>query len=142
MWGLFSFRGRTSRLGYWRVQLFATAFVALFWMLGLFAMMGAGPIGGVLFAPALLAFLAVLATWVRRLHDRGKGGWWALFFILAPSVLDGVAQMINSPDSVAAQLEALPLALAGLAIGVWALIEVGFRRGQQGSNRFGDPPAA
>ena len=140
MWGLFSFRGRIGRLGYWRVQLLATVILAVFWALGLFAMLGVGPIGGVLFAPIALTVPVMLATWFRRLHDRGKGLWWAALFILAPSVAASIAEALQTQNAPAADVESLPFLLAALAITVWAFIELGFIRGQPGPNRFGDPP--
>jgi len=142
MWGLFSFRGRTSRLGYWRVQLLATVILAVFWAFGLFAMLGVGPIGGVLFAPIALTVPVMLATWFRRLHDRGKGLWWAALFILAPGLCSAIADRLQANSTAELNPESLPFLLAGMAIAVWAFIELGFVRGQPGANRFGDPPAA
>jgi len=140
MWALFSFEGRTSRLGYWRGQLLAGVVAALAWAGGLFAMLGVGPIGGLLFALLAPALLISLATYVRRLHDRGKGLWWALLFLAGPLALSGLVQALAAQHTEASALESLPLLLAGFVLDIWALIEVGFRRGQPGANRFGGPP--
>ena len=141
MWELFSFRGRTSRLSYWRVQLLASVIAATFWALGLFAMQGVGPIAGVIFAPIALTLPIILATWFRRLHDRGKGLWWAALFLLVPALLSAVAGALQGNSTAEIKPESLPFSLAALAISVWAFIELGFMRGQPGANRFGDPPS-
>ena len=140
MWELFSFRGRTSRLGYWRVQLLCAAGLAVAWMIGLFAMLGMGPIGAIFLAPMPVIYLAALATWFRRLHDRGKGIWWGLLFLLAPMIGGGVAENLQAQNAPASDAESLPFLLAALAISGWAFIELGFVRGQPGANRFGEPP--
>jgi uncharacterized membrane protein YhaH (DUF805 family) len=38
-------------------------------------------------------------------------------------------------------LIALVLSLAALVVAIWGWIEIGFRRGTRGENRFGPPPA-
>jgi uncharacterized membrane protein YhaH (DUF805 family) len=56
-----------------------------------------------------------------------------LIFYVTPLLLDGIAEWIEGwPVGV--------LRLANLAISVWALIELGIRRGTRGPNRFGDDP--
>jgi uncharacterized membrane protein YhaH (DUF805 family) len=141
MWSLFSFRGRTNRLGYWRVQLLANVIVAVFWVLGLFAMQAIGPLGAFLFVPAALIVPIILATWFRRLHDRGKGLWWAALFLLAPALCNALADGLQGNNTEEIKPETLPFSLLALVIIVWAFIELGFVRGQPGPNRFGDPPA-
>jgi uncharacterized membrane protein YhaH (DUF805 family) len=141
MWDLFSFRGRTSRLGYWRAQLLSIVVATVAWAGGLFAMLGVGPIGGVLFALLPAALLISVATAVRRLHDRGKGLWWALLFLAGPLALTGLAQALTGQHTDAGALESLPVLLAALVLNIWALIEVGFVRGPPGANQFGQPPA-
>lgn len=77
---LMSPRGRTSRLGYWRVYLLCVIAVGAIYVLGIGAAMVVG-----WWAAPLLALLAPviwigIATTIRRLHDRGKSAWWLLIF--------------------------------------------------------------
>jgi len=58
----------------------------------------------------LLLLWPMIAVSVKRWHDRGKSGWWVL------------------------------VTLIPLAGWLWALAENGFRRGDRGVNRFGEPP--
>ena len=53
-----------------------------------------------------------LAIYTKRWHDRGKSGWWTLI-ILIPLI---------GP--------------------IWALVELGFLRGTEGSNQYGPDPLA
>lgn len=81
----------------------------------------------------IVVLAAGLAVGVKRLHDRDKSGWWILLFYVTPLLLDGIAEWIEGwPVAL--------LRLANLAISVWALIELGIRRGTLGPNRFGDDP--
>ena len=139
---LFSFQGRINRLAYWRVQLLLAIAGAAMMALGSVAIIGLGRIGGVVFAliPALLVigFAAVL----KRLHDRGKTLLWALFFTLGPSILITVAHVLRDQPSPILTLASLPFSLAGIGVGIWAGIEIGFLRGDPQPNRFGEPPLA
>jgi len=63
----------------------------------------------------------------KRLHDRGRAGWWAALVLLAFIVV------WPEPDGFIDFLFALPL--------IWAAIELGVMGGEQGANRFGPPPA-
>jgi uncharacterized membrane protein YhaH (DUF805 family) len=58
----------------------------------------------------LLTLWPSLAMYTKRWHDRDKSGWWTLI-ILVP--------IIGS---------------------IWLLVELGFLRGTDGPNRFGDDP--
>jgi uncharacterized membrane protein YhaH (DUF805 family) len=61
---------------------------------------------------ALLFLYPSLAIYTKRWHDRNKSGWWTLI-LLVP--------------------------LVGF---VWVLVECGFLRGTEGTNRFGPDPLA
>ena len=61
----------------------------------------------------LLLFLyPSLAVYTKRWHDRGKSGWWTLI---------GLVPIIG---------------------GIWLLVELGFLRGTEGPNQYGDDPLA
>jgi uncharacterized membrane protein YhaH (DUF805 family) len=76
--------------------------------------------------PALLASGACVIS--KRLHDRGRTGWWAALVLL------GVALTWREP-SAARLLFALPIM-------VWTIVELGLLGGEQGANRFGPSPMA
>lgn len=81
---------------------------------------------GVLFYPALL-FCAVCVL-SKRLHDRGRSGWWAAPLLLA------VLMVWPHPRSAFD-------VFAVLMIG-WGGVELGLMPGEQGANRFGSNPRA
>lgn len=135
---LFSFEGRLDRLGYWRAQLLLGSLNALIWAGLLFATLATpyGPVLAVLFAPVLIAGVAVCA---RRLHDRGKGVGWLVFFWCAPLLCLTASEMLAEWGE-ANSVVVLTLALLGLGLMTWALVETGFLAGARGLNRFGPPP--
>src|SRR5204862_682403 len=105
---------------------------------GTLAVIGVGPFGGIAFLPMVLIFVAHLANTVRRLQDRDRGLRWVAFFMFGSFASLGFAAAIA--DSDAAGLGVV-LYLVCLAVSIWGLVEIGFRRGTPGSNRFGPAPA-
>ena len=118
---LFSFEGRTSRAPYWYVQL------AIIIVQGaIFAFMYDRIVRPAMYSSYALAeaamemnfmwlllipfYLIGLAVAVKRCHDHDKSGWWLLL---------GLVPVIG------------PIVL---------LVELGFRRGTTGPNRFGPDP--
>ena len=76
--------------------------------------------------PALL-FAAGCVCW-KRLHDRGRTGWWAVMVLVAFLAVWPISH---------------PVAAAfALPILVWAVVELGAMPGEQGANRFGSSPRA
>ena len=85
-WSNYSkFKGRARRSEYWWIQLFlvltnlAVAAIDLVLMNGdveRFIANGGGGIVGLIWI--LVTIVPALAVLVRRLHDTGKSGWWAL----------------------------------------------------------------
>ena len=73
--------------------------------------------------PALLFSSACLLS--KRLHDRGRSGWWAALVLLAFALV--------WPNASG------PRALF-LIVVIWAVIELGIMPGEEGSNRFGANP--
>lgn len=139
---VFSISGRVSRLGFWRFQVVQSLGAAMVWCLTMFTTMAGGRLG---LAPLMLIVPIVAAAiyvGVRRLHDRDRSGWWILPFSVGPYLLLSAAHGLAGAFGAAGLLAALPLSLGGLALGVWAWIELGFRRGTRGANRFGPRPAS
>ena len=102
-----------------------------------------GPLGqalAVLWFIALAALLwCLIRTCVRRLHDRGKSGWWLLLFTAAPNAVVStthqlVMRMVVPDGAVKALL------LAALALFLWGVAEMGVLPGDPGDNRYGAPP--
>jgi uncharacterized membrane protein YhaH (DUF805 family) len=138
----FSFRGRLDRAGYWTVSLtwFGLALVAaVVWpgsgMSGLL-FGGTDPVGVPAVLAAVPALVSSLAVCVRRLHDRGKSGWWMAVFVICP-LLEALASLTNIVASVS-----VPLMILSIAIGVWAFIELACLPGSAGANRYGPAPLA
>jgi uncharacterized membrane protein YhaH (DUF805 family) len=139
---VFSITGRVSRLGFWRFQVVQALAAAVVWCLTMFATMAGGWLG---LAPLLLIvpiLAAAVHVGVRRLHDRDRSGWWILPFSIGPYLLMAAGHFLAGLFGGLGALLALPLMLAGLALAGWSWIELGFRRGTRGANRFGPPPTS
>ena len=128
----FGFSGRANRAKYWLV---AAINVAIMTVLTVVALVGNAPALWIVFIIAILVLVvSSVAVSIRRLHDRGKSGWWVLVFIFVPGLLNGVGSRLDDPVPM------MILSLAGLAISIWALVELGFLRGTQGDNAYGPDP--
>lgn len=154
-WNLFRFDGRANRAAYWRIVLATIAVLILCVGIPVYVLSGddkpdaalqyqaADPLKFVLIMLALIALLigilVLLATMVRRLHDRNKSAWWILIFTVAPAILDNLLQA-----QVGEELPQTPLqwALFAVASGlsIWGFVEIGCLRGTRGANRYGPDP--
>jgi len=74
--------------------------------------------------PVLLASGACVAS--KRLHDRGRSGWWAALVLFAVILI--------WPTPYGAR------AVIALPVMIWTIVELGLLPGEQGSNRFGPSP--
>jgi len=89
-------------------------------------------------ALALEAALIIfnLAMHVRRFHDRNRSGWWLIVLLGTDTGIYLVEKLERTyPDAF------IFIGLALLTVNLWFLIELFFRRGTPGINRFGDDPA-
>ncbi len=127
--------GRIGRRAFW------VGFVVVFAGLVLADLLSRGvPVA----APLTLALLYPLtAVLVKRLHDRGRSGWWAVL-VAAPV---GVALLAALSARVVGLGEAgiLRAATGGIGVGYAILaaiviVELGLRRGQPGYTEHGPPP--
>jgi uncharacterized membrane protein YhaH (DUF805 family) len=126
----FSFSGRASRGEFARVSLrlvYATVFVVLAAIFG--AMQGLAASGYLAAALIAAIWLANVAVAVRRLHDRGLSGWFAVIVLPFPLV-EAAARGIP--------ILLLPIVL----LDIWLFIEVYIRRGVRGANQYGADPLA
>ena len=84
----------------------------------------------------------LLGSFVRRLHDRGRSGWWLVCFfgphILAVSALSRLP--LDRPAVVILAIVGAVFLVAPFF--VWGLIEILFLRGNPEANRFGPNPLA
>jgi uncharacterized membrane protein YhaH (DUF805 family) len=113
----FSLKGRSSRREWWMIDLLVI--VGFHLNHQLFGLLSRGDGGAVFQKPGQAWFLIAIAlgclsvaSIVRRLHDRGKSGWWSL-----PYLIPGIGQ-------------------------VWCIVECGFLDGQPHANRYGPPTGA
>lgn len=104
----------------------------------------------------LLILWISLAIIVKRCHDRGKSGWWALMFL--PSLLaslytyylmytalkttagtstEAMTALVLDPQFMAAQAIA---GVTGLVAFIWWLVDLGILEGTIGPNRYGPDP--
>ncbi|WP_027174256.1 DUF805 domain-containing protein [Methylobacterium sp. 10] len=135
---LFDPRGRLSRRSYHRRLI---VMLLLFVVFGSVAILTASldarfaglAIVGVTFA-GTAAFL-VVAT-IRRLHDRGRTGWWILPDVVV--TLAGFAPIETFADAYPLPVIAATLAMTGFNL--WFFVETVCRRGTPGPNRYGPEP--
>jgi uncharacterized membrane protein YhaH (DUF805 family) len=79
---------------------------------------------GWLVYPALLFSGACVLS--KRLHDRGRSGWWSLLVLVA------VIAVWPQPEHFLDFMFSLVI--------VWAIVELGVMGGEQGANRYGANP--
>ena len=143
---LFSFTGRINRGKYWLATLiYALAWIAfiaaaIMWLGGfdtdrLFSFVGAALL---LWLTAIV--LLIISTWsafatgIKRLHDRGKSGWWIVLFWFGPGLLSGSNSAMSGMEGNIA------LSFIGFVIAVWGFIELYCLRGTSGPNEYGPDP--
>jgi uncharacterized membrane protein YhaH (DUF805 family) len=73
------------------------------------------PVYGFGIAAGVMLLWGQLGVCIKRLHDRGKSGWWLLIFWALPAVAIGV-------------------------IWLWAVLELGCLGGTEGPNAYGPEP--
>lgn len=110
----FSFEGRIGRQQYWLRSLLIWGVNIVIAILAAIAQNSNDAMAIVLSIVAiafyLVVFWASLATIAKRLHDRGRSGWFMLISLI-------------------------PL------VGIWLIVEVGFLRGDEEPNQYGNPVA-
>jgi uncharacterized membrane protein YhaH (DUF805 family) len=135
----FTIKGRATRLEFWRFQQLQALALAAIMILTVPTTLAAGWLGVVPFSLIVPLLVATACVAIRRLHDRGRSAWWLAMFMAGPFTLAAVATPWARSEKTI--LIALVLSLAALVVAIWGWIEIGFRRGTRGENRFGPPPA-
>jgi uncharacterized membrane protein YhaH (DUF805 family) len=118
---LFSSAGRMSRA---RFMIAGASLIFIGWLFEALVAPPARWVIGVLVYPFLL-FCGLTIT-AKRLHDRGRNGWWAGVVLVA------VVAVWTSQQNYLDFLFSLVL--------IWAAIELCAMPGEQGANRFGPNP--
>jgi uncharacterized membrane protein YhaH (DUF805 family) len=129
---LFSFHGRVTRKSFWWTFPIYFLYGAMVNAIIAVALPHASTtLYGVLLTAFAIAPIVVsaTATAVRRLHDRNKSGRWLLVFCLVPVAIVGGSTGAAIPPAV----YMLPVEI----ILIWAVIELGCRRGTVGPNKYG-----
>ena len=151
---LFTYTGRINRAKYWLAVVVYLAITVLLIAIGLImfgnSLLAVGDEETDEIVVALLSrgigfTLIVLVVYIpmmvsgfmvgiKRLHDRDKSGWWLLVFYVLPGVLSGIGDSLDTGGFL--------FGLAGFAVSMWALVELGLLRGTAGPNRYGPDPLA
>ena len=137
------FTGRSNRQEYWVsvALLIAVAFALTFFHMEA--------------ASAAITVMWVI-TWMRRLHDIGRAGWWALLpialmilvvtlgfviggqpFVTALAALESMGTAVAIPDKLLSLI--LAVGLTAVVVQFGFTIWLGAKKGDTGENRFGPP---
>ena len=93
----------------------------------------------------LLVVYAVVASMVKRLHDRDRSGHWLWLFVFLPLFAPlGVSVLLTSlqPPALLSKLANVAVGLLAVVFLAWGVVELGFLPGTEGANRFGPDPRA
>lgn len=124
---LFSFRGRLQRQGFWQ----GMGICLLLLMLATWLLDG---YTNAVSAVVIVLLWPMLAVLVKRLHDRGKPGWFAALLII-PVFFPGIGPYLTEPLWQWAIARFMPL----FVLVIFAL-DCGLFRGQPDRNQHGDVP--
>lgn len=120
-WDLFlSASGRTARGPFLMASAALLAFAVLYESFGITLHL----LTGWLVYPPLLFFATCVLS--KRLHDRGRSGWWAALVLLS------LVAVWPTPRHF------MDFLFSGVV--VWAVVELGVMPSEQGANRYGSNP--
>ncbi len=133
----FSIAGRTSHKTFLR-RWFKLCCICLFLLVaGVFlASQGIRFAGYAAAALILMTLVANSSMVIRRFHDRNLSGWW-LVASFAINICSYFAEKLERTQPAIFIAIALALFIANL----WLVIELFFRRGTAGPNRYGEDPS-
>jgi uncharacterized membrane protein YhaH (DUF805 family) len=130
---LFSFTGRLNRAPYWLAGVGAGIVLLVLIGIAVLFAQASWVVASVVTVPVFLVLIWItFALGTKRLHDRDKSAWWMLLLYLAPAILQAIGRHTRPAGLI--------LDLIGAGISIWALVELGFRRGTAGPNRYGPDP--
>lgn len=137
----FGFRGRINRAKFWLVvPLFFGAWVI---PTGLYEVFGHerqthnadDMLGLVILGDFLVFFVTITALAAKRLHDRGRRGWWLLLYLPQPFIA-AILPFDLLGDLSRGQVGALLY----LPVLIWHAVELGCLPGKPEPNRYGPDP--
>ena len=139
-WSLF--RGRIGRRRYWALTLlyvFALfAGMAAFVAAGILTNAGSSDAITLVMVPIGIIFLLsmtvlIASVGVRRLHDRGKSGFWLILYYSLPMWMT---------KSFGLEPVGVTFLVVGVGILAWGIVDLVVLRGEAGTNVFGPSPLA
>lgn len=164
-----SFDGRINRAKWWLGFVILLIFsVVVYFILGMFmggtmmsgldpSTMGPGAMASLYRSFAIIQAIMLLiiaypatALMKKRINDRDRPGW-LIYVFWAPTVISLVLSLMGlgyTMTDVGGVSMPTPsgltwiVNLAGLAIGIWALVELGILKGTEGANQHGPDPLA
>ena len=80
----------------------------------------------------------LLSVFIRRLHDRGKSGWWLLFFFGPHILLLTILSQIG--DTNVQMILGATGALLDAPLVMWGMVEILLLRSKSGPNAYGPVP--
>jgi uncharacterized membrane protein YhaH (DUF805 family) len=98
-----------------------------------------GPLLIALFVVAFVNLWIIFALSVKRLHDRGRTGWWLA--VKYPAILVALGLVwatLGEREPLSTVGVFTVIAVAGLVL--WLFVEIGFLSGTKGPNRYGPDP--
>jgi uncharacterized membrane protein YhaH (DUF805 family) len=137
---LFAFNGRIGRSQYWSLTgLYVLVLIGGligFAVLGIVVHAGAGDAITLVMVPIGMAFVlamsvAIAGVGIRRLHDRGRTGYWLLLYYCVP---------LWASRHTGLDTAGLAYLAVALGVTVWALVDLGVLHGDAASNSFGPSP--
>lgn len=138
-------RGRITRKPFWIATLaiyglsIAIIFVSYYTAIH-YRTLTAQEFGTIVNCLISVQFFLMCPVIIKRLHDRNRSGWWVLLVWVAPQAyLLFALQQVRALGATYTGLETAAT-LAVIVIACWAVIELMFRRGTPGPNRFGVNP--
>ena len=144
---LFSLYGRIGRAQFWLAFIALTAISTGALFFSVYVLERGSPdmksIRSV--GPALVATLylfvglltyVVMALSVKRLHDRGLTGWWALV-LLVPPFFSLLSQIVDDPWHMGLSAAGGMTSFVAL---IWLTVALGILEGQPGANKYGPDP--
>jgi len=140
---LFGFKGRINRGKYWLAVLIFVIVSLVMATIGYFAE-EATAFQLLNLVVSIGVLVSSIAVGIKRLHDRDKSGRWLLLFYLVPSLLFGIGAVIFlygvGDEALGGMIGGGIVYILGLAVLIWAIVEMGCLRGTLGPNRFGPDP--
>ncbi len=145
-----AFDGRINRGRFWLGVLILIAVGIVLSLVIVTPLAGVGPRAAAFgsFVIGLAMLYPALAVGVKRFHDRGKPGW-LMAIVVAPGLISQLGDVLGittTTHTFGDEVIAVPntfgwiLIAISLGVAIWALVELGIRKGTDGPNEYGADP--